>query len=156
MEDLRTQCYACDTADEIFSVLVRVPKDLYPFREAYENWTGSRWEYGKDYSRSAPLARDIQQSAWFRSNLFGEGRQYVMTGVSRFGDSKIRIGTSPTLVGPWDIREVGLAKGINHPNNYMYCIYPHVWAFPGGLSLMVTWSEHWPGGVIAAKLTFKK
>ncbi|KAL9127533.1 MAG: hypothetical protein Q9217_003601 [Psora testacea] len=136
-------------------ILARVYKDLAEHRAAYQHWDGRRWVQD-DWSCSAPVFTDLPQGAVFRSDLFGKGREYVLVGVSQWADSKIRLGVAEKPEGPWDIRGIALAKGINYPNEYMYCIYPHDWAVEDDdTSLMVTWSEHWPGGVVAAKLKFQ-
>ena len=133
-------------------VLARVYINLAERREAYEHWDGHGWVQG-DWSCSVPMFTDLPQGAIFRSEMFGKGREYVVVGVSKWADSKIRIGFAEKPEGPWDIREAAVAKGINYPDDYMYCIYPHTWAVEDDdASLMITWSEHWPGGVVAAKL----
>lgn len=84
------------------------------------------------------------------------GVKYVFIGVNRWADSGIMMGCSKSLEGPFEMFKVAEATGIDHKDNYMYCIYPHPWAFKEvDGELMVTWSEHWPGGVVAAKLTFQ-
>ena len=68
------------------------------------------------------------------------------------------VGAATTLEGPWELFPVYTARPLDDGDeySYMYCIYPHDWAFDEEYGmLMVTWSEHWPGGVVAAKLTFK-
>ncbi|KAL9102345.1 MAG: hypothetical protein Q9163_002495 [Psora crenata] len=136
-------------------VLARVEKCLAHCRDAYQHWNGLGWVQG-DWSCSVPMFTDLPQGAVFRTAMFGKGRTYVLVGVSKWGDSKIRLGLAERAEGPWDVREVASAKGINYPNDYMYCIYPHEWATEGeDISLMVTWSEHWPGGVVAARLKFQ-
>ena len=68
----------------------------------------------------------------------------------------IQIGAAAKVQGPFDLTAVCEAKGIDHDEKYKYCIYPHLFASNvPKRELMVTWSEHSPGGVIAAKLKFK-
>ena len=58
--------------------------------------------------------------------------------------------------GPWKFTHIADAADIGGPEGYKYAMYPHPWAFEeSDGELMVTWSEHWPGGVVAAKLTFE-
>ena len=131
----------------------RTTKHRFKTLEGYERWTGEGWESGGD-SEPAALFKDIPQGAVFRSDLFGKQRPYVMIGVSKWADSKIRVGSAPALTGPWEVTEVGIAKGIDYANDYMYCIYPHPWALEDENALMISWSEHWPGGVVMGKLRF--
>ena len=133
--------------------LARTTKDTFSSRDGYDFWDGKGWKHG-DFAGAVPVFKDIPQGAVFRSTFFGQDRPYVMVGVSKWADSKIRVGSAPTLTGPWEIYEVGTAKGIDNPDNYMYCIYPHMWATNEENILMVSWSEHWPGGVIMGKLSF--
>lgn len=84
------------------------------------------------------------------------GLKYVFIGVNSYGDSKINMGCSRSLEGPYEMFQIADATGIDQ-DGYMYCIYPHPWAFrEEDGELMVSWSEHWPGGVIAAKLKFQQ
>ena len=47
-------------------------------------------------------------------------------------------------------------RGIDVPDKYIYCVYPHPWVFgDNNGELFVTWSEQWPGGVIGAKIKFE-
>ncbi|KAG8533746.1 uncharacterized protein KY384_001487 [Bacidia gigantensis] len=134
--------------------LTRVPPDSATDRSKYQFWNGSGW--CTNTSDCAPAYADLPQGQVLRSSFFGTAYPYLFVGVSKYGDSKIRVGRAKAPEGPWDIYVVGTAKGINYPNDYMYCIFPHPWAFADkDGKLMVTWSEHWPGGVVAAKLSFK-
>ena len=133
--------------------LARTTRHTFKSREGYDCWDGKGWRQGA-YTEAAALYKDIPQGAVFRSALFGQERPYVMIGVSRWADSKIRVGSAPALMGPWEIYEVGTAKGIDYPDDFMYCIYPHVWATEEENALIVSWSEHWPGGVVMGKLNF--
>ena len=122
--------------------------------DMYEYWDGH--EYSLERSVACPVLRDMQQGAFYRTNLFhpGLGIKYIFVGVSNKGDSVINMGCSKTLEGPYELFEVAHAEGVTQ-GGYMYCIYPHPWAFNEEEGqLMVTWSEPWPGGVVAAKLEF--
>ena len=68
----------------------------------------------------------------------------------------VQIGAAAKVQGPFDLTAVCEAKGIDHDEKYKYCIYPHLFASNvPKRELVVTWSEHSPGGVIAARLKFK-
>ena len=68
----------------------------------------------------------------------------------------VQIGAAAKVQGPFDLTAVCEAKGIDHDEKHKYCIYPHLFASNvPKRELVVTWSEHSPGGVIAAKLKFK-
>jgi hypothetical protein len=100
----------------------------------------------------------MQHGAIYRTNMFAPeaGIKYAFIGVTRWADNGVMMGCSKSLEGPYEIFKIAAATGIDHPDNYMYCVYPHPWAFKeeDGV-MMVTWSEHWPGGVVAAKLIFE-
>ena len=135
--------------------LARVPKLLAQNAYAYERWDGSSWSTNRD-TKPVPMFSDCPQGAILRSKLFGPSRPYIFVGVSKYGDSKIRVGSAPTPQGPWDVRAVAQAKGINYTKGFTYCIYPHEWAIQDGTcSLLVSWSEQFPGGVVAGKLCFQ-
>ena len=138
-------------------LIARVWPHFASVREDYEHWDGKGWVEG-DFSRSASLFSELPQGAVFRSpSLFGAPHgSFILVGVNKWADSMIRVGVAQSPEGPWNVHEAALAKGIDYPDKYMYCIYPHPW-YPENdpTSLMVTWSEHWPGGVVAAKLKFE-
>ena len=142
----------CDIA------LARVPKLLAADPGSYERFCGSSWS-SNNTQKPACLFKDLPQGAVFETDLFGSDKPYMFVGVSKFADSKIQVGIASKLQGPWSITPVGKATGIKYKDGFMYCIYPHPWALPedtaGYRSLIVSWSEHFPGGVIAAKLRFK-
>ena len=53
----------------------------------------------------------------------------------------------------WTLTRLCTASGIDRPIGFMYCMYPHPWAFNEEEGeLLVTWSENWPGGVVGAKV----
>ena len=133
--------------------VARTTQQAFMSRESYEYWDGKCWGNG-DCMQAAAMWKEIPQGAVFRSHMFGNAYPYVMVGVSKWADSKIRVGRAPTLIGPWEVEEVGRARGINYPDDYMYCIYPHPWVRDEKETLMVSWSEHWPGGVVMGKLNF--
>lgn len=68
----------------------------------------------------------------------------------------VQIGAAERLEGPFDLTPICKATGINHDEKPKYCMYPHIFAsnIPKR-ELVITWSEHPPGGVIAAKLKFQ-
>lgn len=135
--------------------VARVHKEVAEVQSAYEHWDGSIWTSDAAVA-PAPVFSDLPQGAIFRTSLFGPSTPFAFAGVSKWASSRIRIGLAPRLEGPWDIRDVGLAEGINHSKEYRYCFYPHPWALNGAGELMMTWSEHYPGGIVAANLEFKQ
>ena len=125
-------------------------------RSMYEYWDGST--YTSDWESSVPVFKNLQHGAIYPTKLFAPEHNinYVFIGVSSFADSCIIMGCAETLEGPYETFTIAKASGING-DGYMYCIYPHPWAFKEeDGELMVTWSEKWPGGVVAAKLKFKQ
>jgi len=135
------------------NILARVYKHHFNKPEHYRYWDGQDWV--QDWNSAEPMFHDNPQGAIVRSELFGKEKPWVFVGVSKWCDSQVRMAAAPNLEGPWDPQPVYQAKGIDRPDGFMYCIYPHPWALDGkSAELMVTWSEQWPGGVVAAKLTF--
>ena len=133
-------------------VLARVSRHRPFVRDAYRFWNGS--EYVRDMDTKGVLF-NVQHGAIFKSTLFGPERPWVFVGCSRFPDSKVLVGAAARIEGPWELTAVCDAVGIEFPKGNMYCMYPHPWVFDETKGeLMVTWSENWPGGVVAAKLKF--
>lgn len=102
----------------------------------------------------------VQQGAIYQSKLFepNKGRDWVFVGCSIFGDSKVLIGVSGNLEGPYTVVElISTFSTIPMPReSFTYCMYPHPWAFKEEEGeLMITWSEgSMVGGVLAVKLQF--
>ena len=120
-------------------------------REAYFFWDGDEWV--PDWREAAVVIEGMQQGAIVRSKLFGEDRPFLFVGTSKWADSLVYVGASAKLQGPWTIEPVCQAEGINERGKWIYCIYPQLWASDEEKAeLMVTWSEQWPGGVVAAKI----
>ncbi|KAL9075500.1 MAG: hypothetical protein Q9161_001572 [Pseudevernia consocians] len=135
-------------------ILARVDQYKTAHREHYEYWDGSDWV--PRWHDAIPVLHDVQHGAIIHTNLFGEGKPFVFVGVNKQADSMVQIGAAAEIQGPFDLTAVCVATGIDHDEKYKYCIYPHPFASNvPKRELMVTWSEHWPGGVIAAKLKFK-
>ena len=132
--------------------LARVPKANCQHRHMYQYWNGSA--YISQITEAASILRDFQHGQFFQSDLFGP-HLWMFIGCTRWADSQVMIGMSCRLEGPWDMHPIHLATGIKDPVNYRYCIYPHPWATNMAKGkLLVTWCDHWPGGVIAAKIRF--
>ena len=123
-------------------------------KEAYYYWDGSDWV--QDWREAAVVIEGMQQGAIVRSKLFGEDRPFMFVGTSKWADSQIFMGASAKLEGPWKLEAVCKAEGIKNPTGkgkWMYCIYPQLWASnEENAELMVTWSEQYPGGVVAARI----
>ena len=123
-------------------------------KDAHYYWDGSNWVH--DWRKAAVVIEGMQQGAIVRSRLFGEDRPWLFVGTSKWADSQVFMGASVRLEGPWKIEAVCKAEGIKEPTStgkWMYCIYPQLWASnEGNAELMVTWSEQYPGGVIAARV----
>ncbi|KAI4246424.1 MAG: hypothetical protein LQ352_006400, partial [Teloschistes flavicans] len=132
---------------EVF--LARVPKDDCQSRHKYTFWNGK--EYVDDIAKAAPVLQDFQQGQFFQSPLFGPQLPWVFVGVTKYGDSMVMMGAASRVEGPWDVRPVYHAYGLKVPEGYRYCVYPHPLLSSKG-RVVVSWSEHWPGGVIAAEL----
>lgn len=134
-------------------VLARVAPHEVENTAAYEHWDGEGWQLN-NCDNAATLWEDIPQASVFRSSLFGEQYPFVMVGVTKWCDNKVQVGIAPAPQGPWQIKDVGVAEPLKVSGGHRYCIYAHPWASEGGKDLFLTWSETWPGGVVAAKLTF--
>ena len=123
-------------------------------KEAHRYWDGSDWV--QDWHNAAVVIEGMQQGAIVRSKLFGEEKPFLFVGTSKWADSKVFMGASAKLEGPWEIEPVCEVDGINEPKSkgkWMYCIYPHLWASDEEKAeLVVTWSEQCPGGVVAGRL----
>ena len=139
-------------------ILARVYHGRYDDRvgkkEAHCYWDGSNWVH--DWREAAVVMEDMQQGAIIRSKLFGEDRPFMFVGTSKWADSQVFMGASARLEGPWKLEAVCRVDGIKEPTSrgkWMYCIYPQLWASDEkNAELMVTWSEQYPGGVIAASI----
>ena len=120
----------------------------------YQYWGGAGWVH--DWHKAAVVIEGMQQGAIVRSKLFGDDKPFVFVGTSKWADSQVFMGASAKLEGPWTLEPVCKVEGIKEPTSkgkWMYCIYPHLWASGEEYGeLFVTWSEHYPGGVIAAKI----
>lgn len=80
----------------------------------------------------------------------------MSAGVAKWADSMVMIGVASRLEGPWDIRHLVRAEEIKLPNAYQYRVYAHVWAAePRTNKSLVLWCDHWPGGVILARVKFE-
>ncbi|KAI4205925.1 MAG: hypothetical protein LQ350_000110 [Teloschistes chrysophthalmus] len=139
--------------------LARVHKDDCHLRHKYTYWNGSA--YTDDISRAAPVLQDYQQGAFFHApQLFGERLAWCFVGVTKWGDSTVMMGKAERVEGPWDdVRPVTHAYGIKNPEGYRYCVYPHPLLLEGGRGrgrVVVSWSENWPGGVIAVELELER
>ena len=123
-------------------------------KEAHYYWDGTDW--AKDWHSAVPVIEGMQQGAIVRSTLFGEDKPFVFVGTSKWADSKVFMGASATLQGPWELNPVCEVDGIKVPKcegKWMYCIYPHLWASTEEKAeVVISWSEQWPGGVVAARL----
>lgn len=136
-------------------VLARVPRDSPWRRETYSFWDGEG--YVPWWEAAVPVLKDVQHGSIIKSSLFGKERPWVFIGCTKWLDSKVMIGASARLEGPWELIPLFQATGIEYPNTIMYCMYPHQWAFAEeDGELMVSWSEQWPGNVVAAKLKFQQ
>ena len=137
-------------------ILARVSRNCISDKGWYRYWNGT--EYVKDYNEAVPVMKDLRQGSIIRSRLFGAGRPWIFVGCNKWADSQVLIGASAALEGPWELTAATRAQGIDFPvggDSWMYCMYPHLWASDEKeAELMVTWSEKWPGGVVAAKLKF--
>ena len=131
--------------------LARVSNYKLTSRDSYEFWDG--FEYVRDWQRAIPVLEDIQHGAFLPSHIFGRDRPWIFVGCTKWADSQVMIGAECRLEGPWTLTPLFTASGIHRPDNYMYCMYPHPWAFEEEQGeLLITWSEHWPGGVVGAKV----
>ncbi len=133
-------------------ILSRVPKNSVANKSCYTYWNGEC--YVADWKDAKSVFGKMQSGAIIKSRLFGPGRPWVFVGCTGWGDSKLMLGASATLEGPFDEKAIFKAQGIDYPDTIMYCMYPHTWALDeGNGELLVTWSEQWPGGVVGAKIS---
>lgn len=135
-------------------ILARVDQYHTAIRDWYEYWSGGDWV--PRWHDAIPVLHDVQHGAIVHTNLFGKDKPFVFVGVNNQADSMVQIGAAADIQGPFDLTALCKATGIDHDERHKYCIYPHLFASNvPKRELVVTWSEHWPGGVIAAKLKFK-
>ncbi|KAI4152764.1 MAG: hypothetical protein L6R39_001734 [Caloplaca ligustica] len=131
--------------------LARVPKENCQQLHRYTFWNGR--EYVDQMHMAVPVLRDFQQGQIFKSELFGPGLPWVLIGVTRWADSMVMVSAASRIEGPWDVRPLFQARGIKTPDTYQYCAYPHPWgANAQDNQLLVSWCDHWPGGVILANV----
>lgn len=131
--------------------LARVSKYKPTSRSSYEFWDGLT--YVSDWQKAVPVMEGVQHGEFVHSPLFGVDRPWIFIGCTKWADSQVMIGAEGRLEGPWHLTRLFTANGIHYPDNYMYCIYPHFWSLDSADGqLLVTWSEHWPGGVVGAKV----
>ncbi len=132
-------------------ILSRVSKDMLEYKDCYTYWNGD--SYVADWKEAQPVFNKMQSGAVVRTCLFGEEMPWLFVGSTGWADSKVMLGASATLEGPFNEKPIFMAEGLDQPDTIMYCMYPHTWAFDGHKGeLMVTWSEQWPGGVVGAKI----
>lgn len=127
-------------------------------KEAYYYWDGENWV--QDWKKAKVVIEGMQQGAIVHSRIFGEDRPYLFVGTSKTADSQVYMGVSAKLEGPWEIKAVCKAEGIKEPTKegkWMYCIYPQLWfSNENAAELLLTWSEQYPGGVVAAKISLRR
>jgi hypothetical protein len=116
-------------------------------------------QYVLSMAQAQPVLVDFQQGAIYPTKLFRPhlGLDYLFLGVRNTADSCVMMSVAQHLEGPWlDWHELFVAPGIDCNEGFKYCMYPHPWAFKEkDGELMVTWCEHWPGGVVAGKVKFE-
>ena len=120
----------------------------------YEYWDGDEWV--PHWQDAQPVLRGVQHGAIIHTEMFGKDKPFLFVGVNNQEDSMVQICAAAEVQGPFNLMAICKATGIDHDEKYKYCIYPHLFASNvPKRELIITWSEHWPGGVIAAKLKFK-
>lgn len=134
--------------------LARVPKENCQQRHMYQYWNGR--DYVPRIDQAAPVLQDFQQGQIFKSDMFGPELPWLFIGVTKWADSMVMLGVASRLEGPWDVRPLFQARGIRQPDAYQYCMYAHPWfAAQSKDTLLVSWCDPWPGGVIVAEVRFK-
>ena len=103
-----------------------------------------------------PVLFNMEHGAVVHTPLFGKDKQFLFVGENKQADNMVQIGVAERPQGPFDLMPICKATGINNDKEHRYCMYPNIFAsnIPKR-ELVITWSEHPPGGVIAAKLKFK-
>lgn len=103
-----------------------------------------------------PVLFNIEHGAVVHTTLFGKDKQFLFVGENKQADNMVQIGVAKRPQGPFDLMPICKATGINFDQEHQFCMYPNIFAsnIPKR-ELVITWSEHPPGGVIAAKLKFK-
>ena len=144
-------CYLYGDKGDDNIILARIHKDHQVEYAAYEYWDGKK--YVADWHEATTVFEGFGQGKVVRTHLFGAKKPFVFVGVTKYGDSKVMLGASERLEGPWSLTPIADATGIDVPGGFRYCMYPQIWASDVAKSeLTVTWSEQWPGGVILARL----
>lgn len=132
-------------------ILARVSEFSPTSRNAYKYWNGHN--YTKDWREAVHVLERMQHGSFYKSKLFGSERGWVFVGCTSYADSVVMLEVGANLEGPWKLIPMFQAPGINQPNQFRYCMYGHSWGLDANKGkLLVTWSEHWPGGVIGAKI----
>jgi hypothetical protein len=153
--------HAADNSKSV--VLARVPPRRALFKKEYEYWDGNGWS--SKMRECKPVFMAMQHGQIFQTDMFGRNSpfKYAFFGCNSFADSKARFGRAQEPEGPWEqIYEVeGLRTYSMQPYDpapFMYCFYPHPWAFEAKKNgdLMISWSEGgMNGSVIAEMLRFE-
>lgn len=121
-------------------------------KHSYTFWNGK--QYVANPAEAVPVFHQMSQGSIIRTQLFGPNKPFVFVGVDHFADSKVLVGASSRLEGPWTLHAVHEAQGITVHKDYRYCMYPHLWASNEEKGeLVVSWCEPSPGGMIMAKMT---
>jgi hypothetical protein len=109
-----------------------------------------------------PVFTSMQHGQIFQTKMFGRESvwKWAFIGCTCFADSKVMMGRAKNPQGPWELHFVEGFKSYRHidaPQGYLYCFYPHPWAFDGKKGdLMISWSEGGlSGNVIADLLRFE-
>ena len=103
-----------------------------------------------------PVLFDVEHGAIVHTPLFGKDKQFLFVGANKQADNMVQIGVAERPQGPFDLIPICKTIGVDQDEKPKCCIYPHIFAsnIPKR-ELVITWGEHEPGGIIAAKLKFK-
>ena len=103
-----------------------------------------------------PVLVDVEHGAIVHTPLFGKAKQFLFVGANKQADNMVQIGVAERPQGPFDLMPICKTMGNIDDVKQKCCIYPHIFAsnIPKR-ELVITWGEHQPGGIMAAKLKFK-
>ncbi len=108
-------------------ILARVYKGPFDDRcgekEEYYFWDGCDWV--PDWHQAVVVIEGMRQGSIVRFKLFGVARPFLCVGTSKWVDSKVYMGASARLEGPWTLEAVCEVDGIKEPKSdtkWMYCI----------------------------------
>ncbi|EEH36406.2 hypothetical protein PAAG_06824 [Paracoccidioides lutzii Pb01] len=118
-------------------------------REYYQFWNG--YSFTGDIGMVTPVLSGFTHGVIYPTRLFGHTFGWAFIGNTAWDDYTAMMGAAKDPQGPFQVVPVAFGEKLQE-NAFNECIYAHPWAFKESLGeILITWSEKWPGGIIAAK-----